>query len=77
MWFQRNDGQLFEAEEGSAVCQMMQKSGEFSPCDADGNEIEANSQQPVLENAGTPGDSGENGAAKRGGTRKPNKAKSS
>ena len=79
-WFKRGDGQLFAAEGSSAQFKLMSTSGEFTPCDADGNDLDESnveSQESDLADAGKTGDAGQSGAAKRGGARSKNKAKSS
>src|SRR4051812_35139006 len=86
IWFKRNDGQLFATEESSASFQLMMRTGEFTPCDEKGNELETltpenesqtDTQQSAVEHAGTPENSGQSGPAKRGRARSKNKAKSS
>ena len=83
MWFRRNDGQMFEAEEGSASHKMMSASGEFEEAAEDeipakaSDESTTQTNESTLENAGTPPNSGHRSAGKRGGAGKRNQADNS
>ena len=73
MWFKRNDGQLFEADANSAAFEAMAKSAEFETLELkDERDIEAD--KPALEHTDAPEAAGQRGSAKRGRTRKGNKA---
>ena len=77
MLFKRNDGQVFEAIEGTATHQLMSKSGEFEVIEeTPENESDESNSEPNksdVELTGEKAAAGSGGSKKRGGTGRRNK----